>query len=118
MRICFTVLDTEKAYEYYGWIRGVNEHTLQFEADASTGEPYIRTSHLNLEAIIVYGVDEVDPEADLREKEEGKYGDVESIRSVPINDADPLLKEGYQLLDTFAKTVTLVKKAEKKEDEG
>lgn len=115
VRICFTVVDTEKGYEYYGWIRALNEHTLEFEADTSTGDAHLVKSHFNLEALVVYAVDEVDPEADLAEGEKGKYGDVESIRSVAINEADALLDQGYELLDTFAKTVTLIKRRVKQE---
>jgi len=39
-----------------------------------------------------------------------------SIKSVPINEADDLLQQGYVLKDTFAKTVTLIR-YEQPEDE-
>jgi len=35
---------------------------------------------------------------------------VESIKSVAINEADEFLAEGYEIKDTFAKTVTLIKR--------
>lgn len=115
VRICFTVVDTEKGYEYYGWIRALNEHTLEFEADTSTGDAHLTRSHFNLEALVVYAVDEVDPEADLAEGEKGKYGDVESIRSVAINEADALIREGYEVVEMYAKTVTLVRRTKEVE---
>lgn len=36
---------------------------------------------------------------------------IESVQSVKINEADALLKEGYEIKDTYASTVTLVKYA-------
>jgi hypothetical protein len=36
---------------------------------------------------------------------------VESVQSVKINEADALLKQGYEVKDTYASTVTLVKYA-------
>lgn len=41
---------------------------------------------------------------------------LESIRSIDINEADALLKEGYVLKDAFAKTVTLIKPKEAKKE--
>lgn len=47
---------------------------------------------------------------------------IESIKSVAINEADEWLAQGYEVKDTFAKTVTLVKLSEieekKEEAEG
>ena len=36
-----------------------------------------------------------------------------SVKSVPIEDADALIKDGYVVLEVYAKTVNLIKKAEK-----
>lgn len=36
---------------------------------------------------------------------------IESIQSVKINEADALLKQGYEVKDTYASSVTLVKYA-------
>ena len=33
-----------------------------------------------------------------------------SVKSIPIEDADALIKEGYVVLEVYAKTVNLVKK--------
>ncbi len=35
---------------------------------------------------------------------------VESIKSVDINEADQYLKDGYEIVDRYAKSVTVVKK--------
>jgi len=36
-----------------------------------------------------------------------------SVKSVPIEDVDALIKEGYVVLEVYAKTANLVKRAEK-----
>src|SRR4030042_2645185 len=40
--------------------------------------------------------------------------EIQSIKSVPIEDADALITQGYVVLEAFAKTVTLIKKEAKK----
>jgi hypothetical protein len=39
--------------------------------------------------------------------------EIVSVKSVPIEDADALIKDGYVVLEVYAKTVNLIKKAEK-----
>ena len=53
-----------------------------------------------------------DGEAPQEEVQPEKYGDVESIKSVDINDADEYLEQGYTIDATYAKTVTLIKRKE------
>jgi len=50
------------------------------------------------------------------EEPKGKFADVSSIKSVAIDEADDLLKQGYEILDTYAKTVTLIKREVKKNE--
>jgi hypothetical protein len=45
----------------------------------------------------------------------GDLEDVESIVSVDINAADEKLRDGYRVLEAFAKTVTLVKRRQPEE---
>lgn len=52
---------------------------------------------------------------DLGEVEETQPR-IESIVSVKICDADALIKQGYEVKDTYASTVTLIKKVEQKGD--
>lgn len=70
VRICFLIDGTERIYESYGWVRNVNEFTLEFEYDPSTGNTHLKTGFFNLSSIIIYGIDEVDEEADLTEDKE------------------------------------------------
>jgi len=73
VRLCIRIDETDRVYEYYGWIRNINDHTLTFEADITTGNTEIRVSHLNLNAVIIYAVDEIDEEADLSDKPDQDY---------------------------------------------
>lgn len=54
---------------------------------------------------------------ELKEPEEAK---VTSIKSIDINEADELIKQGYEVKESFAKNVTLVlrQKEEKKETQN
>jgi len=73
VRLCIRIDETERIYEYYGWIKHVNDHTLTFEADPTTGDISIKVSHFNLNAVIIYAVDEIDEDADLSDKTDQDY---------------------------------------------
>jgi len=40
----------------------------------------------------------------------GKFDGVVSVRSVPLNEVDELLAEGYEVVELYAKTATLIKR--------
>jgi hypothetical protein len=65
---------------------------------------------------IVYHLIKYESEEEKPVDEEIEGRKVVSIKSVPINEADELLKQGYELKDTYAKAVTLVKYAEEEPD--
>ena len=44
------------------------------------------------------------------EEPAGKFNGVVSVRSVPLNEVDELLAEGYEVVELYAKTATLVKR--------
>ena len=114
VRICFSVVDTEHVYRYYGWIREVDDHTLDFEADRSIGEIPVTRSCLNLEAIVIYCVDVIDPEADISVVKEGKYEDVETVVEVKLDDDPEKVKQwtdkGYVVENLFTGKAQLVKR--------
>lgn len=114
VRLSFVIDGTERIYECYGWIRSVNEHTLEFENDPTTGNTHIKTSWFNLSSIIIYGIDEVDEEADLSEEKEGKYADVESVIEVKIKDDPDTVKdytdEGWEVENYYSGKVQLIKR--------
>jgi hypothetical protein len=69
------------------------------------------TENARIYHLIKYDEDE----APTAEPDAGKFDDVTNIQSVPINDADALLAQGYTILDNYAKTVTLIKRREEEE---
>jgi len=55
------------------------------------------------------------PEEEDETRKPGELEDVDSIVSVDINLADEKLRNGYRVLEAFAKTVTLVKRRQPEE---
>jgi len=101
VRLCIRIDETERIYEYYGWIRDVNDHTLTFEADPTTGDIPITSSHFNLEAVVIYGVDEIEEDADLSDKPEKQDYVGEGTEYIPYDkEGNPLREpqEGYVVL--------------------
>ena len=91
-RICFylpEMLSQSRAYEYIGKILEIDETTncLVLEIDPQDDEA-IQVTHLNLEAVVIYGIDELDEDADLSDKP--KQPDFFGLRSEYI----PYDKEG------------------------
>lgn len=120
VRLCFTVIDMSEGgrYTLYGRIRGMNGHMLEFEFDPqkyepTTDVPLIKT-HLNLGAVVIYAVDEIPEDADLTEKPEGKYGDVETVIEVRIGDDPETVKaytdQGYEMENFYSGKVQLIKR--------
>jgi len=68
---------------------------------------------VRLENAVIYHLVQYESEDEKPVVEEEIEQEIISIQSVPINEADRLVQAGYVLKDTFAKTVTLVKYAEK-----
>lgn len=112
VRICFHLpeMGQTRGYDYLGRILEIDEKTncLSLQIDPQDDE-VIQVTHLNLEAVVIYGVDEIDEEADLSDKSEAKFPRGTLIQSTPINEANQLIEEGWVIHDTFAKTVTLLK---------
>jgi len=101
VRLCIRIDETERIYEYYGWIRKVNDHTLTFEADTTTGNIAIKVSHFNLNAVIIYAADEIDPDADLSDKPEQQDYVGDRTEYIPYdNEGKPIREpeEGYVIL--------------------
>ena len=101
VRLSFVIDGTERIYESYGWIRNVNEYTLELEDDPSTGNTHIKTSWFNLSSIIIYGIDEVDEEADLSDKPETAEYVGERTEYIPYDKEGKPIREpqaGYVIL--------------------
>ena len=80
-----------------------------------TLDPDFNSNPVKLDTVAFYHLVKLTDEEQIEMDQQptGKYDDVTSIRSVPIAEADALLNQGYVILDTYAKTVTLIKKQEK-----
>ena len=64
------MLGQSRGYEYLGRIIEIDENTncLKMEIDPDE-ESFIKYTYLNLEAVVVYAIDEIQEGADLTEKE-------------------------------------------------
>jgi len=76
----------------FGWI---------LDPDIYGGRP------LRLENAVVYHLIKYEEGEEPQPETEGK---IISIKSVPIAEADKLLKDHYEIADRYAKTVTLIKR--------
>ena len=67
---------------------------------------------MRLECATVYHLIKYDEKEieELRKEFMEEVEQIRSIQSVPLNEADALIKKGYEVLQTYQKTVTLVKK--------
>ena len=77
VRICFylpEMLSQSKGYDYLGRILEIDEETkcVKLEIDPQDDE-MIQVTHLNLEAVVIYAVDEIDEDADLSDKPDQDY---------------------------------------------
>jgi len=123
VRLCLRIDETERIYESYGWIRKVNDHTLTFEADPTTGDIPMTTSHFNLEATVIYAIDEIEEDADLSDKHEKQDYVGEGTEYIPYDkEGKPLREpqEGYVVLHKdhiYAKGTVYTKLREKEEEQ-
>jgi len=90
-RICFYLpeINMSRGYEYIGKIIEINENTncLKLEVDPHD-DPLMKFTHLNLEAVVIYAIDEIPEEADLTEKPETKFPPgtlIKSQRCQPVH---------------------------------
>lgn len=127
VRICFympEMLSQSKAYEYLGRILEIDETTncLKLEIDPQDDE-VIQVTHLNLEAVVIYGIDEIDEDADLSDKPDQQDYVGERTEYIPYDkEGKPIREpqEGYVILHKdhiYAKgtVYTLLREKEKEE---
>ena len=74
-------------------------------------DPIFNSKPIRLENTIVYHLIKYSEEEEIQRLQTGPKA--VSIKKVPHNEADELLKQGYVLKDTYAKDVVLVKYEEK-----
>ena len=124
MRICFylpEMMSQTKGYDYIGRILEVDEDTkcVTLENDPHEDE-YIKFTHLNLEAAVIYAIDEIDEDADLSEKPEEQDYVGEGTEYIPYDNEGKPLREpqvGYVVLHKdhiYAKGTVYTKLREEK----
>jgi len=73
---------------------------------------------LRLENSVVYHLLWLTEKEKLEREKAEAEAEIVGIKSVDINEADTYLKQGYELKDTYAKTVTLIKKENTNNEES
>ena len=101
--------DVTGKYEAFGKIRRLNDHSLTMECDPEPGTIPSTKTHLNLAAIVIYAIDEIPEDFDLTEKPDPKIPRGTLIKSIIINKANPLIKKGWFIHETYEETVILLK---------
>jgi len=98
MKRCWYLVDDQST---------LNEVVRAIETDGYTIDPDLKIVRLE-NAAIYHLVKYSEEELQAQEVEEEQR--IMSIKSVNIEDADELLDQGYEVKDTYAKTVTVIKK--------
>ena len=105
VRICFylpEMLSQSKGYDYLGKILEIDEETkcVKLENDPHQDEA-INFTHINLEATVIYAIDEIDPDADLSDQPEKADYVGERTEYIPYDkEGNPMREpqEGYVIL--------------------
>lgn len=105
-RICFYLPEMgaqSRGYEYLGRILEIDTVTkcMKLQIDPQDDE-FIKFTYLNLDAVVIYAIDEIDEEADLSDKPDQQDYVGEYVEFIPFDrDGRPTRdpKKGYVILD-------------------